>query len=1444
MPNKALLDPSLVSFLPEVQEWFRATLGTPTAVQRQAWPAIQSGLNCLICAPTGSGKTLAAFLWSINRMLKNRQDGEREDRILYVSPMKALNSDIEVNLRSPLRQLRERTGTGSREIRVAVRSGDTGSAERRRQDRERPDIFITTPESLAILMSRPVWPPLLQGIATVIVDEVHSLVENKRGALLIALLELLEHRNGPFQRLALSATVNPVETVGAWFSGREPHDETGVLRPRPLKIVAPPGDKRIELEIDRPENGGKGSVTIPGSWLRERMAPNRGVLLFANSRRQVERTAVSINQATETDPLVSVHHGSLAREIRKEVEEGFRRGEIKGVVATHSLELGIDIGTVDQVILLGTPMGVASALQRIGRSGHRVDAVSRGLLVPRYRLDHIYGLILSDMALQGELEPVWPLEEPLDVLAQLLLIFLAAGLEQVDEMKVLLRRSSVFQRLNDRELYQTLEMLAGRISARHHPSLVARIHYHPQDGRCTLRPHARILLYRAAGVIADRGTFSMRQEDNQVKIGELDEEFVWERNIGDIFPFANRLWRISRRDSANLYVTPHQGGGGIVPFWRAEATDRSPLFCERVLSYFEAQAEARDPIRTGKDRLRCSPQVTREIDALLWEQRKSWNCLPSRRRVILECYGKRRGIPQADNEILLFTFRGGRFNRTLAVVLEWLFLRKTGNSLHPLCNNEGLILRTDHALEALTELFKEMEPLHLAPALRDLLPGRSESASLFREQAQIAMLIPRSMPGQRGPLWWRRERSSRLMEELGESGDCPLLENCWKETLTRHYEPEAVREWLGEWQAGKIELRIARLSSPSPMAGDLIWLHENEMMYQPERAEPGARPSWGTLNQAGTGLGMASVSQELSDRYFHEKWRLLKGMEPDSLEELSLWIGERRFVPLPVWNQMAEAVERRNGALWREFGARVYTLCRPDGEILGYCDSPRTVLLLSPAENAGEERGLSDFLLEWLRFFPSLNARHLSGYWGWDLSRAQELAASLPEELVCFRGEDSAFCLHRVNQQLWQRSRREKRQGLSAADAPRLSRFLFHWQTRRSPDESVEDRLGDRLFRFLSLPLKKSVWLGHLLPALCPEWDRDSLQRVISRHGLLIRSDSQSRIAFILPDDPAGMEKAGELSLEPRELDLARVMEKSIGEVSSHDLLQSGLASTHGQALEMLKNLFCSGWIACSRIEGVECLPEFPSGAANESGPVTGPYRGNRYGGRMAKTPMAWNVSRGWRRLLTNSFEGLSPLERRETAKEWIRLLMERYGLFFPELLQHEWLALPWSELRSALSQMEWAGELISGYFVRGARTPQYLLPQAADRFSERGETGWQLFHSSVPWSLCGYDKGLFRNSFPFPRHFGWLVCEGGRWGAAVSESGRTLRLNSAWSSEELLTALQKIVVWVGKARPFPGGQWILDRVQAESLTPGQISSLLKEAGFVREMDEWVMFLG
>ena len=630
----------LAPFSPAVRSWFERRFGEPTAVQREAWPPIARGEHVLLTAPTGSGKTFAAFLWAVDRLLSGSWTGGAV-RVVYVSPLRALGNDIRRNLTGPLEELR-RLAPETAAVAVATRTGDTPEAERRRMLRHPPEILITTPESLNILLTSARGEGLLGEVRTVIVDEVHAVVDSPRGVHLISAVERLARLAGEVQRIALSATVHPADEVARWIGGAtRPEDRADApLRPRAVRVVAPAQTRRPELRVELPA-----APDDPDSYwqsltaaLRRTVRRNRSTLVFANSRRTVEKVARMLN-ADADRPLAWSHHGALSREVRAVVEERLKAGTLSAIVATSSLELGIDVGAIDEVALVGTPTSAASTLQRIGRSGHTVGGTSRGVLYPLHRRDLLFAAAVARAAVAGELEPTRPVHGALDVLAQICLSIVCRRAWRADELYAFVTTFAPYRRLPRRHFDLVLEMLAGRYASTRLRSLRPLVRIDPVDGTVTARSGAERMIYLSGGTIPDRGYFRLRIEGSGSLLGELDEEFVWERSVGDAFTLGVQTWRVDRITSADVFVSPAGARAAMAPFWRAEEQDRPYVLAERVgrlLETLEPLLDDEEAARAELRRHHLGPAAVRALYELLLEQRARTGALPHRRRVVVE----------------------------------------------------------------------------------------------------------------------------------------------------------------------------------------------------------------------------------------------------------------------------------------------------------------------------------------------------------------------------------------------------------------------------------------------------------------------------------------------------------------------------------------------------------------------------------------------------------------------------------------------------------------------------------------------------------------------------------------------------------------------------------------------------------------------------------------
>ncbi len=925
----------LALFHPVIAEWFANRYGEPTDVQRRAWPRIAAGEHVLVTAPTGSGKTLTAFLWALNQLLTGAWEGGRT-RVLYVSPLRALNNDIQRNLLSPLTELEAAfaaAGEASQPVRVLTRSGDTPQSERQKMVRRPPEILITTPETLNILLTSRGGRSLLGDVAAVVLDEIHAVAGSKRGTHLVTAVDRLVRLSGDFQRVALSATVKPLERVARFVGGYRM--ETGAegaeprYLPRPVAVVRSDMAKRYDLEV----RTAAARVPLPGQlepqgeeenlWeplaaeVRGRIRANRSTLVFANSRRTTEKMTRFLNEG-EREELAYSHHGSLSREIRAVVEDRLKRGRLKGIVSTSSLELGIDIGALDEVVLIQTPPSVAAAVQRIGRAGHGVGETSRGRLYPLHDRDVLDAAVVARGVVDGDIEELAPIRGALDVLAQVVLSMVAAETWRVDELFDQLRAGYPYRHLGRRQFDLVLEMLAGRYADSRIRELRPRLAYDRLAGTVSARPGTARLVYMSGGTIPDRGYFQLRRLDTMAKLGELDEEFVWERSIGDSFSLGAQSWRIRKITHNDVLVSPARRGAAMAPFWRAEASSRTFHLSRRIGELLE-RAERHLEQRGGESELRRAlldehrmdgAAADRLLELLARQRAETGAALPHRHHLLVEKLGAPEGRPDREQAILHLGW-GGRVLRPLALAVKAAWRAEHGFPLELEHDNDGVIVALPPAFDP-RDLLALVRPDNVEKLLVGELERSGFFGARFRENAGRAVLLPRAGFKRRTPLWLNRERSKKLLAAVSRYDDFPLIVETWRTCLEDEFDLESLKFVLGELETGAIRVSECRTSAASPFAGNLIWKQTNRLMYEddvPETEGAGLRGDLLRELVFSTEL-RPRIPADVLDRFQRKLHRTWPGYAPRSAGELVEWVKERLLIPAGEWEELLAAVER------------------------------------------------------------------------------------------------------------------------------------------------------------------------------------------------------------------------------------------------------------------------------------------------------------------------------------------------------------------------------------------------------------------------------------------------------------------------------------------------------------------------------------------------------
>ncbi|MEV0111187.1 ATP-dependent helicase [Nocardia sp. NPDC050799] len=848
----------MTEFSAATQQWFDGAFPAPTAAQLGAWQAIAAGEHTLVIAPTGSGKTLSAFLWAIDR-LAAADPPESGTSVLYISPLKALAVDVERNLRAPLvgvRQTARRLGLPAPEISVGVRSGDTTAQERRRLQRTPPDILITTPESLFLMLTSAAR-ETLRGVRTVIVDEVHAIAGSKRGshlALSLARLDTLTER--PAQRIGLSATVRPPEEVGRFLVGSTP-----------ITVVNPPAPKTFDLSVrvPVPDMTEPGESDQPGSlWphvdeaIVELVLEHRSSIVFANSRRLAERLTARLNEAyagrlgesvdtahpppaqlgpsTEVnhgaEPLLArAHHGSVSKEQRALIEDDLKSGRLRCVVATSSLELGIDMGAVDLVVQVEAPPSVASGLQRIGRAGHQVGEISRGVLFPKHRTDVVHCAVAAQRMLAGQIEALKIPAHPLDILAQQTVAACALEPLDVDTWFDTVRGTGSYAALPRSSYEAVLDLLAGRYPSDEFAELRPRLVWDRDAGTLTGRPGAQRLAVTSGGAIPDRGMFTVYMVGEKAsRVGELDEEMVYESRVGDVFALGATSWRIEDITFDRVLVTPAFGHPGRLPFWHGDSLGR-PAELGAALGQFIRRAGAQTSPETLTEQTTAAgldENATANLRALLEDQRNATGRLPTDRTLVVERFRDELG----DWRLVLHSPYGMPVHAAWALAVGARLRERFGVDAAPNASDDGIVVRlpdtTDEPPGA--ELFV-FEPDEIDDLVTEQVGGSALFASRFRECAARALLLPRRDPGRRAPLWQQRQRSAQLLDVARKFPAFPILLETVRECLRDVYDLPALRDLLTAVARRQVRLVEVETATPSPFANALLFDYIGQFMY-------------------------------------------------------------------------------------------------------------------------------------------------------------------------------------------------------------------------------------------------------------------------------------------------------------------------------------------------------------------------------------------------------------------------------------------------------------------------------------------------------------------------------------------------------------------------------------------------------------------------------------
>jgi ATP-dependent Lhr-like helicase len=1425
-------------FHPLTAKWFAEQVGQPTDVQQQAWPKIAAGEHLLITAPTGSGKTFAAFLWALDQLISGKWTTGHTS-VLYISPLRALNYDIQRNLLGPLAELRQifkETGQAFPDIRVLTRSGDTPQVDRRQMLRHPPEILISTPESLNLLLSSLGGRSILTNIAAVILDEIHAVVGTKRGVYLMTAVERLVRLSGEFQRISLSATIRPLQKVAEVLGGYTMTRKSGGLRytPRPVTIVRSAAQKQYDLAVCFPRHAAdpeaRGSVWDPlVDELKEIIARNRSTLIFTNSRRLCEMLTLLINQGEE-EPVAYAHHGSLSLEIRAEVERKLKAGELRAIVATHSLELGIDIGALDEVVLVQSPFSVSSAVQRVGRAGHRVGQVSRGSLFPTHPKDLLEAAVLAREILSQNIEAFNPVICPLDVLAQEIVSMVGVETWNIDKLFEYLRASYSYRHLSREQFDLVLNMLAGRYASSRVRELKPLISVARLENTAAARRGALQVLYFSGGVIPDRGYFHLRHQETNARIGELDEEFVWEASVGDTFALGTQNWQIQRITHNDVLVLPGNPRGAAAPFWKAEENGRDFHLSERIGQFLEeANARLGDPgfASTLQQVNRLDEAAAGELVDFLKRQKQETGCdLPHRHHLVVELVSCGPG-GAPGNQAIIHTMWGGRVNRPLAMALEAAWQARFGQRPEIYVSNDCVVVLLPHEIRG-DELLTLVGSTKAEALLRTRLEGSGFFGARFRECASRSLLLPRGRFNERMPLWLSRLRSQKLLEAVLPYEDFPVLLEAWRSCLKDEFDLESLKQLLTELESGFIHWTEVHTSYPSPFGQSDWWRQVNQYMYMHDspRAEKISRLRGSLLREVVFNPVLRpTVSHQLVERFELKRHRLSPGYSPQTSRELLDWVEERLAIPQDEWFLLLEAMQRDHGldpeALLNELKDKIILFHPPDAagplvaswemldrilntfygpgekihvETLANALFPREKLGLAPRE--GEMEDWAVLLGEWLQYYGPRPVEFIRRTLGveserlrWALEDLIDSQKVLQGQLVTEGGPEEV-CDSENFEILLRLARAEALPQFEPPSIEWLPLYLAQHQGLVKPPGNIEG-LGLRIEQLVCYPAEAGTWESEILPARLQPYDPSWLDTLMQEGELQWVGGEGHRVTFcfksdmdLLHEDPGHPEGASDTAgrsgsevSPPGSAPLGNLFPDAAGRYDFSTLLRG----SKGGVADLAKRLWDGVWqgqltndsfIPLRRAVMNKFKP--PERKRSEAEPPRHRMRSARFAGARETCSFAGN----WHLLASPELPD-DLLETEERKKDRARLLLDRYGILFRELLQRELPPFRWAGVFRSLRIMELSGEVMAGIFFYGIPGPQFISQQAFCNLQHRlPEDPVYWMNATDPASLCGIQLDPIRGSLPARVAGTHLVYRGARVVLISRRNGEELTFN------------------------------------------------------------------
>ncbi len=1432
-------------FSAPARDWFRAAFAEPTAVQERGWREVAAGRHVLMAAPTGSGKTLAAFLWCIDRLAGEPMPPESERcRVLYVSPLKALAHDVDRNLRSPLVGLRrqmEAQGLKPPDLQVALRTGDTPTEVRRSMERHPPDILITTPESLFLILTSAAR-RILASVRWLIVDEIHSVASTKRGShLALSLERLCELTKVEPQRIGLSATQRPLEEVGRFLGGSDREVaivDAGRLKTMDVQVQVPVEDMTRLTTED--EDGAKGQNSIwPAIYPRllELIKAHRSTIVFVNSRRLAERIAARINELAEDD-LVRAHHGSIAREQRLLIEDQLKAGQLRGLVATSTLELGIDMGAVDLVLQIEAPPSVAAGIQRVGRAGHSVGEISKGVVIPKFRGDLLESAAVVEGMLEGRIESTVVPRKPLDVLAQHVVAMCALDEWEVESLGRVVRRAYPYSDLGPRAFESVLDMLSGRYPSDQFVELRPRIVWDRVTGKVRGRAGAQRLAVTNPGTIPDRGLYSVNLAEDGRRVGELDEEMVYETRVGETFVLGASTWRIVDITPSHVLVSPAPGEPGKIAFWKADAPSR-PVELGAALGKMVRELRGMTPDAAAKrlrERAGFDDLAIKNLLTYLDDQAAATGSVPDDRTIVVERFRDEIG----DWRVCLHTPFGGRVHAPLAFALEARLRETLGVDARALWTDDGIAMHLPEveAPPSLDQLILDPEEVNALVSAQ--LPVSALFAARFRDNAARSLLLPKRRPGQRTPLWQQRMRSANLLQVAGQYDDFPILAETWREVMSDHFDMPALTSLLRSIRSREIRVVSVDTERASPFASSLLFSYVAEYMYEGDQPLAERRAQALTLDRdlLAELLGSEDLRELLDPEAIAAVELELQGLLPerfprdvDEAHDLLARLGDlsadeaaARGVGMD-WLDLL--VKERRAVVTRIAGQERWIAAEDAGRYRDALGASLPVGLPEVFLEAGQSP-LEALLRRYARTHVPFVTAEPAKRWGLPATAVDGALSHLAArgDIVAgeFRkaAEGREYCHPDVLRTLRRRSLAALRREVESVPQEALARFLPAWHGVGVRAQGT-DRLLEVVFQLQGLGLPASVIERDVIATRMANYNPRLLDELVSMgevvwvgRGSLGTTDG--RVALYLRGD------APRLVSPPAD----------VPDTDLHARLRAHLGARGASFFRDLYNS-CGGGDA-GRAQGALLDQDVMLDALWDlvwAGEVTNdtfaPLRllgpASRRPARKPRMPrlIQPRATGRWSLVADLIGGGANATERLHSEAG---VLLQRHGVLTREAVTGESWPGGFASLYPVLRAMEESGRIRRGYFVEGLGGSQFALPGAVDRLRSLRESGGGVV------ALAATDPAnAYGTIVPWPESDGrmsraagaYCVLDDGRLVLYLERGGRSLLTNG----EVGLAHLQALVALAASA-----GKVELQKVDGAPVLESPLRSVLREAGF------------